>query len=491
MAVIPSPWPLHRIQGLVLRGYSQPFVRYFPLSVADLTAARAFLASLLTVTGDGTPQITSAEPWQIRPASLLNIGFTWRGLHRLGVDQDSLNSFQNSDSNPFVWGSAQSATLIGDVCDSDPKHWIVDDQDFDVMLMLFTDSEEDLETASIDLAKRFEAGFGSYDPAGALDTQALPDDQIYFGYRDSIAQPNIVGSPFNKVDGGQDEADPGAFMLGVVDPNKSPVRAPAPTPPLLGQYGTFAAFRMLKQDVDLFEAQIDPLVDDFGTAFGMTNKDLIRDAIKAKMCGRWPNGTPLALFNIHGDTPPPDLPRDQRNNFQYDPKDVGQICPYGSHIRRANARNSTLRESPPVTRRIMRRAMPYQRPYVAENRDTGERGLMGLFMGASLNVQFEFVMDTWINSPNGFGPVLDTTDPLLGTYAPPDANGNPQPAQFYLSTPSDPPKFPWRPHLTMNNLITTRGSAYLFIPGLQGVQWIADRTGPAIPYVPIPRPPGP
>jgi deferrochelatase/peroxidase EfeB len=484
MAVIQSPWPLNRIQGFVLRGYHQPFVRYFPLSVKELTAARAFLASLLNVTGDGTPQITSAAPWLPKPPICLNIGFTWRGLHSLGVPQSSLASFNNYDAWPFIYGSAHSAALIGDVCASAPEHWIVDDQGFDVMLMLFAESQEQLEQVSAQLAGLFEAGFGAYDPTGALDTQALPEDEVYFGYRDSIAQPNITGNPFNKADGGQPQADPGAFLLGMTDPGNPIARAPAPIPEPLGYYGTFAAFRMLEQDVELFERQVEALAPKMGALFGITDPQVQKDAVMAKMCGRWPNGTPLALVDINGNTPAPDLPASQRNNFQFDPNDKGQICPYGSHTRRTNARNSPLIDSPPVGRRIMRRAMPYQRPYDATNRDTGERGLMGLFMGASLAAQFEFIMDTWVNNAGGFGIVADTTDPLIGTWAPADASGNPTPAAFYETTPTSPVFKDWTKTAPMNNLVTTRGSAYLFIPGLQGIAWIAAQTGLAVAYVP-------
>ena len=46
--------------------------------------------------------------------------------------------------------------------------------------------------------------------------------------------------------------------------------------------------------------------------------------------------------------------------------------------------------------------MPYQLPYNAKDRHSGERGLIGLFLGTSFLKQFEFMMENWINYPNGF-----------------------------------------------------------------------------------------
>ncbi len=53
---------LEDIQGLILRGYTMPFVRHFALRVDRASAAKRFIGRL--VSGDHSyPQITNAAEW--------------------------------------------------------------------------------------------------------------------------------------------------------------------------------------------------------------------------------------------------------------------------------------------------------------------------------------------------------------------------------------------------------------------------------------------
>jgi deferrochelatase/peroxidase EfeB len=478
-----SPWPLEQIQGFVLRGYRQSFVRYFALSVVNLQAAQTFLTGLAARTGDG-PKITSADPWLTKPDTCLNIGFTWRGLKTFKLPADSLASFSdNMFSLPFTQGAVARAPAIGDIGQSDPAGWRIDDTRFDVMLALYALTDKALEDGCTALAAAFEAGFGPLDKVPTFDSQELEDGNVYFGYKDGIAQPIIAGSPFaSEPDGDQAQADPGAFMLGTATPGSFYASVPAPRPARLGLYGTFAAFRLLVQDVDGYDAQIAALAPAFGQAFGITDPAVQIAGLKAKLCGRWPNGTPLAMFPIQGDKMPPALPPQRINDFNYNPTDPnappdkGQDCPFGAHIRRCNPRDSNNVAGDAVNHRILRRAMAYQLPYDANNRDTGERGLVGLFCGASLMLQFEFLMKTWINNPSGFGPVIDQADPVMGTNMTPPAPAPGQPTPSFRETmPTSATER--RTSFTLNSFTHTKASAYLFFPGIEGVAWIAEQAG--------------
>src|SRR4051812_44567134 len=54
------------IQGTILRGYTDPQVRFFLLRIDDTDGARAFCSKLLP--GSGAPlTITTAQRWQERP----------------------------------------------------------------------------------------------------------------------------------------------------------------------------------------------------------------------------------------------------------------------------------------------------------------------------------------------------------------------------------------------------------------------------------------
>ncbi|MDQ0462794.1 deferrochelatase/peroxidase EfeB [Caulobacter ginsengisoli] len=486
MSVVQTDWPLDRIQGFILRGYRQTFVRYFALTVKDRAKACRFLADLARPGPDG-PAITSAAPWTVKPATCLNVGFTWRGLNALGVPKQSLMSFQRDlNCAPFVHGAAASAARIGDVGQSDPSHWRIDDQHFDVMLVLYALTEQALTSATADLAARFAAGFGKLDMSRVFDSQELENGKVYFGYQDGIAQPTIAGSPFaREPDGGQRQADPGGFLLGTARPGGGFESLSVPSPPALGQYGTYAAFRILKQDVDGFERQIEALAPDFGAAFGITRPEIQKASLKAKLLGRWPNGTPLAVFPVQGDKLPPDLPPQRLNDFSYDPfgpggqrtaPDRGEVCPMGAHTRRGNPRSSPHVSGFAHMHRILRRAIAYQLPYNAENRNTGERGLMGLFVGASLRQQFEFLMANWLNSPSGFGPTFDLADPIMGTNIPDDPVPPGQhTAPYDHSAPTGPKDRDTR--FTLSSFVQTKGSAYLFFPSIDGVAWIGALKG--------------
>jgi len=471
----PAPIAWNKVQGIIPRGYRQSFVRHLALSVRDVAAAKALIGDLVGGKA-GIPQITSAKGWvPPKPDYCLNISFTYPGLVKLlGADSASVASFNTYSHQSFVNGSAASAAVVGDVGASDPRNWVLDDRHFDVMLSVYAVSMKELDAQTERLKPLLAAGFDALSADRTFDSQALRNDEVYFGYHDNIAQPIIAGSPFPRhPDGGQDPVDPGAFLLGTAETTFFQMVA-VPTPAAFGLYGCFGAFRILKQDVEGFEKQIEALAPQL-TAFGVVSLATQKQAVMAKICGRWPNGTPLALAPIDGDRIPDEMPPQDLNNFQFnlpkgdpaqDPSsapDTGTNVPIGCHIRRGNMRSSPAPygEGNAQNHRIMRRAMPYQLPYKeGTSRDTGERGLMGFFLGATLVGQFEFVQQNWINDSSGFSTVGDPADPLMGGEDP-----------EYISTPTSPESdFQLQP---LESFVTTKGSAYVYFPGIDGIRYIA------------------
>jgi deferrochelatase/peroxidase EfeB len=480
---------LPQVQGIALRGYQlnpppdlgQPrklmFARFFTLVVADKAAAGRRVASFVDGSAPGF-QIRSAADWgPVRPPTCLNIGFSFRGLVAFGYDATTLRSpawFGSPSHTPFVNGSAASAATVGDVADSAPAEWRVDDRGFDVMLGLWAKDLDTLESASADLRALLADGFET--PA-EFTSQDLADDMVYFQYTDGIAQPLLDIDPYyRRPDGGQTLVDDGAFVLGIAT---TPYFQGVNVPQEIGEFGTFAAFRMLEQKVEEFDAFVEQQRAQVASLYNIPDA-ISRDAMKALMVGRWPaNGTPVALYPVAGATAlPPDLPYDQINDFLYD--DYGANCPYSSHIRRTNPRPNTPIDSDPSIHRIMRRAMPYQIPYDASDRNKPgtERGLMGLFIGASLRDSFEFLMDTWVNGGNSSGlpypASIDAADPIIGHNL-----GAPPWTFSVIQPPSNPPdpinvaSFTLPPPPSFTNFVVTRGSAYVFLPGMSAIATIA------------------
>ena len=77
---------LASIQGFVVRGYRLPSAGYLFLRIDDAARARALLA-------ETTPDVLTADPWETKPESGINIAFTYAGLQALGVPGTSLAGF--------------------------------------------------------------------------------------------------------------------------------------------------------------------------------------------------------------------------------------------------------------------------------------------------------------------------------------------------------------------------------------------------------------
>ena len=126
------------------------------------------------------------------------------------------------------------------------------------------------------------------------------------------------------------------------------------------------------------------------------------------------------------------LPRADLNRYDYVPSEDGcntiddrdgYRCPLGAHMRRNNPRGeATVPGGVGHKRRIIRRGMPYGPAYRGDPNDGIERGLVGLFINASLESQFEFLMHIWVNgeapSTQARGYILKGRDVLLGDNDP-------------------------------------------------------------------------
>jgi deferrochelatase/peroxidase EfeB len=230
----------------------------------------------------------------------------------------------------------------------------------------------------------------------------------------------------------------------------------------LGLNGSFLAFRVLKQDVHGFETFLNEKSHELGV-----DKELLA----AKICGRWRNGVPLA---ISADKARPDAPiaDDDLNFFDYKPTERypqgyndarGFRCPVGSHIRRVNPRSATIAGGGGNLRRLVRRGLPYGPAYDPADPDDGhERGLLGMFICVSLKDQFEFVMSEWVNDGLFAGGLGRTKCPMLG-------NNTPQESKFVIPVEGS------APHVIkgFSRFVTTRGSAYCFLPGIAALQFMA------------------
>ena len=226
-------------------------------------------------------------------------------------------------------------------------------------------------------------------------------------------------------------------------------------PRALGRNGTFLVVRQLEQDVTGFQAycksEAQRLQNRLPVPYEMTP-----DFIGAKLIGRWQDGGSLvrnqyypqsqeleekqrrdARQNVHhsgtrataapaaimtsrpatnpvGNAPiPPSVTQNAKgdNDFLYGVEDPQALrCPFGAHIRRANPRDSLVPGSADQIA-ISNRHRIYRVGRVYQNPEGKDPGLLFMCLNGDIERQFEFVQQTWLNSP-AFHGLAGEQDPL-------------------------------------------------------------------------------
>ena len=457
------------IQGFVLRRYLMPTQRNFLLKVASPAAARLALGRMASGNEADAPQVTTAEEPRFSAQYYLQVGITWPGLIALEVkDRAPALSFKSFPA--FVEGAAKRAESLGEVGNSSPEHWIkgFGKAEDHVLLTLYAMNPKALETHTARLCALYGAD-GAFQELWRGDGAALmemvngisiPVPKVHFGYVDGIADPTINGGPEGNIPDHQQQCEPWLFVLLEEAPNYY-----VPDPPALGRNSSFGVFMVMQQDVVGFEN------------FLQSKKDVIDpELLAAKICGRWRNGVPLAL-SPETDTPLGGISLDQLNDFDYVNKDgsgdpQGVRCPIGAHTRRVNPRGQPIKgQGLPGgsnnSHRLIRRGMPYGPKYVSASADDGiERGLLGYLINTSIENQFEFVMREWLNGYEfvGASRLSPKSEDLIVSR-----KSNPSDSMFEIPQPNGTPPL----KITgFSSFVTTRASAYCFLPSITALKFI-------------------
>ena len=209
--------------------------------------------------------------------------------------------------------------------------------------------------------------------------------------------------------------------------------------------------------------------------------------VAARMIGRWRDGTPLLPHGVSGAAAATAVAEANEFGFTADPHGFG--CPIGSHIRRANPRDSLQPDSTAALRsanrhRLLRRGRPYGPPLpAAETRNDGrDRGMAFICLNSDIERQFEFVQQNWVNNPS-FGGLYAECDPLIGTS--PGGSGR-------LTMQANGVRE------RMNGIgqfVTVKGGGYFFLPGMSALRYLSSLDGsprlPAGQLAPQPLAPAP
>ena len=458
------------VQGNILRGYAPRHGRYLLFSVANPDSARQWLAKELPAAGKPWGGVGSAALWSSAPPAVLTqVAFTHAGMTKLLPDQaHDLATFPQA----FKDGAAARAEDNFDRGASKPDQWLFGHANDPVHVVLFVYTKQDSAPAAFDAAVQ------------ALKTQAQGLTLLHtysgeynggaepFGFADGISDPTVNGlcpvprpalAPPLEPDA-QPAASPGEFLLHQDYASIYGGNSLGNMPQGLAGNGSFGVLRLMEQDVAGFNTSTDSEAARLGVK---------PELLRAKLVGRETDGTPLAqrldLQATSGAT----------NAFDYAPSwefpkldndHEGKRCPVAAHIRRANPRSARV-AGQPHSRRLLRRGMASR--WQEGGKD--KVGLMGLFMGANLEQQFEFIQRQWLHGNLAASGIRGTTDAISAIRA--EDTDFP----FLVPNPVCDKAPPLRLIARIPPLVRTRGSLYLFFPGLKALKALDAAATPLAP----------
>lgn len=414
----------------------------------------------------------------------LVLGFTFTGLKKLGLPDEACRDFPA----PFSQGMADPsrARLLGDF-DVDPnlgpqpQRWGMGSDTLDMLCLVYAIDLATLNGRFNDLQGSLHAhGLDVVYERPMAELAKLPEDRLdVFGFRDGISQPIVRGTKdWASAKQALHVVNPGEIVLGYPD-NLNQV---APTPCAdafdFGRNGTYLVVRHLAQDREAFDdfvkAQADRLdppkaaVALYEPVDRRTGRNDREEWVAAKMLGRWSDGTPLVRWpepppwlQRPGEAKPGERPRAPANDFLLGKEDPeGLRCPFGSHVRRSNPRDSQEPGSK-TQLAISNRHRILRVGRNIERRGREQEGMLFMCLNADIERQFEFLQQTWLLGPNFHG--LDNeTDPIVGAGGQNQALTVPLPNGTVRLEP-------------MSRFVRTMGGGYFFLPGKDCLSKLIER----------------
>jgi hypothetical protein len=293
---------------------------------------------------------------------------------------------------------------------------------------------------------------------GALSGYRAPGGRVHFGYRDGVSSFDVDWS---------DSGQPGLVDLRQIIigyPN-----ADFPTLPFqpgawrdFSREGSFACLTWLGQDVAGFETYLSQQASVVAPMAGAADP---KEWLAAKLLGRWRDGTPLALSDTAQPNPPV-----LSNHFGYADDPKGFKCPVTAHIRVVNSRDQPLKfanevrfpKGPP---RLARRGFSYGDPWQAGADASEPRGIVGLFLCASVNEQFYTIL-RWIHQTDfsdvyrSFRNGTSAQDALVGNHAATGVN-----TSLHLTSEHTSPA-----DIGLKPFVSYKGVVVLFAPGMHALE---------------------
>ena len=457
----PRTIDLDDVQGMITLGYGNLYkTAYLSLKVTDKKRAQKWLKEQIPLVDSGNHQIKSHRT--------IHFAFAANGLKALGLSDKNLATF------PIPFREGLSTThrnrVLGDHGQNAPELWNWgSDNSEQILMILHAKDDENLESFLKERQEEIESS-GGLEIVRVINGFLREDNKEPFGFHDGISQPVIKGSGKSGPD--FDIIATGEFLLGHENEHKDISYSPTieeeqgetnllPESSVfkgkrdLGKNGSFMVFRQMEQDVDGFwKAMERHTLNEDGT---VNEEEKIR--LAAKCVGRWPSGASLVQYPDR-DPGGDDHSSDDFGYSETDPE--GLKCPFGSHMRRNNPRD-TLRwydkkQSLKISKRhrIIRRGRTYE--------EGDKTGLLFICFNADFELQFEFIQHVWSNN-NQMRHLTNDIDVIIGVADPnnPDSLAR----QFTIE------KEPVNEHYSgWDQYVTIKGGAYYFFPSITALNYL-------------------
>jgi deferrochelatase/peroxidase EfeB len=372
--------------------------------------------------------------------------------------------YARNDEDADAW-----ARSVGDVLE---PHAVAIVHSFDLVL--------DVESSGISREHfGFADGLSQPAPYDANPEATGADSAVILGGAPVRTQtpPSVQGTPLGEFlmgyFNGHQEPAPGPVTPGQLDdPSFSPDPRPAkaglqPHPTAegffdLGRNGAYMVVRELRQDVAAFWSAMDRNAAAIRERDPANSGHVTAEWIAERVIGRTRDGHLLRPGGALG----PDslgLPDNDFRYFDRDPRGVG--CPLGSHVRRANPRDTLAPNAAQKddllhaanNHRILRRARKFG-PRIADKRvdDAVDRGLLFMCLNTDIARQFEFVQQTWLLNSD-FATLGGEVDPLVGPAG-------------RLTIREEP----LRRTVHVDTYVRAAGGEYFFLPSLPALRYLAQ-----------------
>ncbi|KAF8480542.1 Dyp-type peroxidase [Gautieria morchelliformis] len=456
MSVVPTPVDLTDVQGDVILQIPKRVENFIFFTIAQGAAFRkvvgsqAFMA-LITSAADvqGFRQHISAQKAKYQgkicpllPHSAVNIAFTQSGLNLLGLTD-------NLGDPAFTAGQFQHAQQLGD----NVPDWLPAFKgDMHGIILIAGDCEASVLATEAKLLLLLGHTIKQVFKVNGVVRPGAEKGHEHFGYRDGISSPAVKGivAPLP----GQQVCDPGVLLMG------QPGDTSAATRPVWAKNGSILVYRHLDQLVPEFDKfkHDNPL---FPLELGIEKG---AELFGARMFGRWKSGAPIDITPTQDDPKLADDPQ-RNNNFDFSKPTDQTSCPFAAHVRKTNPR-SDLGAARVAPHSINRTGIPFGpevTPLERQNHKTSlERGLAFVCYQSILSNGFEFMQESWANSPGFiFGKTVDGKpfnpgfDPIIG-----QKNGQPR------QTGGLDPKAQGANTSLPQQFVISKGGAYFFSPSL-------------------------